>query len=241
MTDTEYSASFDIRSAFRKALVGKSTKPFSWKNLQPVLTDPSLWILFVTNIVTIYVASMQGWNLLELMWTYWFQSITIGFFNFLRILSLKKYSTEGMKLNGKQPVAGGDTKRAAAFFFLVHFGFFHFVYLGFLGAFTKMGGVVVGMDEISGFALPNFNTVLLPAVMFFISHAFSYVYNRPRDTEKQNLGALMFYPYARILPMHLTVILIPFFSSVTFFLGLKVFADAVMHTIEHAILRKNQA
>ncbi len=237
---SEYSASFDIRSAFRKALVGKAEKPLSWNNLKPVLTDPSLWLLFISNIVTIYVASIQGWNLLELLWIYWFQSVTIGFYNFLRIISLKGYSTEGLKLNGKQPVAGGDTKRAAAFFFLVHFGFFHFVYLGFLGAFTNMGGIIVGIGEVEGFALPDFNTVLLPAFMFFITHSFSYLYNRPRDTKNQNLGALMFYPYARIIPMHLTIILIPFFASVTFFLGLKVFADAAMHTIEHAILRRNQ-
>ena len=67
---------------------------------------------------------------------------------------------------------------------------------------------------------------------------FLYFKNKP---QKRNIGELMFFPYARIIPMHLTIIFggIFLFSGIasTFvlilFLGLKTVADLVMHFIEH--------
>jgi cellulose synthase/poly-beta-1,6-N-acetylglucosamine synthase-like glycosyltransferase len=169
------------------------------------------------------------------MWIYWFQSITIGFFNFIRILQLKEFSTEGFKINDKPAQPTQSTKIFTAFFFLFHYGLFHFGYMTFIltGIFTKAYG-----------NLPTFADLIyifLISLLFFINHLFSYVYNKPKDTKKQNIGALMFYPYARIIPMHLTII---FGSAVadalSFFLVLKTFADAIMHIVEHNVLRKGE-
>ena len=48
----------------------------------------------------------------------------------------------------------------------------------------------------------------------------------------------MFWPYARILPIHLTIILgtgvMDGSHALILFLGLKTAADLVMHAIEHA-------
>lgn len=197
--------------------------------------DPSLWFLLLSNLVTIFFSTKEGWNLSTIMWLYWFQSITIGFFNFIRILQLKDFSTEGFKINGQpvQPTQG--IKIFTAFFFLFHFGFFHFVYSIFLltGTFTKSYGG--GLDFI------ELKFVFLTALIFFINHLFSYFYNKPRDTKKQNIGSLMFYPYARIIPMHLTIILgSSFGGALSFFLVLKTFADGVMHVVEHNVLRKGE-
>lgn len=62
------------------------------------------------------------------------------------------------------------------------------------------------------------------------------------DTKKQNIGILMFYPYARIFPMHFTICTAAFLGQaiLPFFLILKTFADVVMHTIEHQIIRKGK-
>jgi len=197
--------------------------------------DPSLWFLLLSNLATVFFATKENWNLSTIMWVYWFQSITIGVFNFIRILQLKEFSTEGFKINGQpaQPTQG--TKIFTAFFFLFHYGFFHFVYMIFLltGTFTKAYGNTPNFIELK--------YIFLTALLFFINHLFSYFYNRPKDTKKQNIGSLMFYPYARIIPMHLTIILGSFFvSALPFFLILKTFSDAVMHIVEHKVLRKGE-
>lgn len=197
--------------------------------------DPSLWFLMLSNFVTIFVATKENWNLSTIMWVYWFQSITVGFFNFIRILQLKEFSTEGFKLNGHvtQPTQG--TKIFTAFFFLFHYEFFHFVYFIFLltGTLTQTYGNRPDPIELK--------YIFLTALLFFINHLFSYLYNRPRDTKKQNIGSLMFYPYARIIPMHLTIIFSSAFGSALLsFLVLKTFADGIMHVIEHNVLRKGE-
>jgi hypothetical protein len=48
----------------------------------------------------------------------------------------------------------------------------------------------------------------------------------------------MFFPYARIIPMHLTILIGVYLEehstgTVILFLGLKTFADLTMHLIEH--------
>jgi hypothetical protein len=209
--------------------------PISEQPQRNPFSDPSLWFLLFSNITTIFFAITENWSLSTIVWVYWFQSITIGFFNFIRILQLKEFSTEGFKINGRpaQPTQG--TKFFTAFFFLFHFGFFHFVYLIFLltGTFTKEYGNTPNLSEVK--------YILLTALVFFINHLFSYFYNKPRDTKKQNIGSLMFYPYARIIPMHLTIILgFSFGGTLLLFLVLKTFADAIMHIVEHNILRKGE-
>ena len=72
-----------------------------------------------------------------------------------------------------------------------------------------------------------------------INHYYSYRYHRESDRRgTPNIGTLMFTPYARVLPMHLTII---FGASmigggVLFFGILKTIADVVMHQIEHKII-----
>ena len=200
-----------------------------------VFSDPSLWFLMLSNFVTIFVATKENWNLSTVMWVYWFQSITIGFFNFIRILQLKEFSTEGFKINGQVTQPTQSTKIFTAFFFLFHYEFFHFVYFVFLltGTLTQTYGSIPDFIELK--------YIFLAGLVFFINHLFSYLYNRPRDTKKQNIGSLMFYPYARIIPMHLTIIFSSAFGSALLsFLVLKTFADGIMHVVEHNVLRNGE-
>jgi len=198
-------------------------------------SDPSLWFLLFSNIATIFFAITENWNLSTIIWVYWFQNITIGFFNFIRILQLKEFSAEGFKINGRPAQSTRGTKLFTAFFFLFHFGFFHFIYLKFLlsGIFTNAYGNTPNLAETK--------YILLTALLFFINHLFSYFYNKPRDTKKQNIGSLMFYPYVRIIPMHLVIIFGSLFGgALPLFLVLKTFADAIMHVVEHNVLRKGE-
>lgn len=205
----------------------------SQKNL---FGDSSLWFLLLSNFAMIFFATKGNWNLSTIMWIYWFQSITIGFFNFIRILQLKEFSTEKFKINNQPVQPTQRTKNFTAFFFLFHYGFFHLLYLAFLltSTFTKAHGNVPNIFE--------FKYIFLTALIFFINHLYSYYYNRPRDTKKQNIGSLLFYPYARIIPMHLVINFSSAFVDVLpFFLVLKTFADGIMHIIEHNVLRKGES
>ena len=202
--------------------------------------DLSLWLLLVSNAVTILLATTQHWNLLALMWVYWFQNIVIGFFNFVRIRRLKEFSTEGFSINGHPAEPTQETKNHVARFFLLHYGGFHLAYFIFLLVFSQTGMFSSG-DE-NAFGPADLKYIVLAAALFLGNHVFSYFYNRPRDTGRQNIGSLMFYPYARVIPMHLTIVLGFFLGSrLLFFLLLKTLADVIMHVVEHRVLLKGEA
>jgi hypothetical protein len=185
--------------------------------------DRSLWVLLASNAVTILVALLQNWDLIAVMRVYWFQSVAIGFTNYLRIRRLTEFSTEGLTMNGRPVEPTQKGKKRVARFFLLHYGFFHFGYFLFL--------------FLQGSASTDLIYTLAVGLLFVGNHLYSYFRNRPRDTGKPNIGTLMFYPYARIIPMHLTLVLGFFISSpLLFFLLLKTLADAIMHVVEHRVL-----
>lgn len=210
------------------------------KGLRPgSFSDPSLWFLVVANACTIYYALTEHWSLVVLMLVYWGQSIIIGLFNFLRILQLKNFSTSGFKINWREALATYGTKMFVAFFFLVHYGFFHVIYFIFIFSyFSGVGGWGVAPS------IPvqaSFLAIGVSVLIFFINHAFSFFYNRKADESvRRNIGEVMFSPYARIVPMHATILLgfnPAFGASGTFalplFLVLKAVMDVVMHYAEH--------
>lgn len=211
------------------------------RSIDNILLDFSLWSLLFSNLITIFFATKEGWNLLTLMWIFWFQSITIGLFNFIRILRLKKFSTSGLKINNQPAQPSKSTKTFTAFFFLVHYGLFHFfylIYLFFISIYQIVG--LHGHISTTLVSTPlDMRFVYFTALVFFVNHLFSFIYNAPKDTKKQNIGTLMFYPYARVIPMHLTILLgdINAKNSLIFFLSLKTFSDILMHVIEHKIRR----
>lgn len=199
--------------------------------LKIVLTDPSLWLLLLSNLLTIFLAVKDGWGLSNIIWIYWLQSVIIGLFNFLKILELKQFSTEGFKINGQPVQPTRETKILTAAFFLFHFGLFHLVYLIFIlaGAYVDFGGQ---SDKV------DLGNIALGAGVFFISHLFSYFYHRSREDQVHNIGSLMMKPYARIIPMHLTLIGTFLGMTLILFFVLKTFADCLMHIAEHVPLQK---
>lgn len=185
-------------------------------------------MLLISNIITIYLALTRGWGVFSLMLIYWFQSVIIGVFNFIRILQLKDFSTEGFTINDVPAKPTFGTKIFTAIFFAFHYGFFHLGYLIAIWSFNE-----------NGFSQGELVSILSVAVMFFVSHLVSYLFYRPKDGKKQNIGHLMSYIYARIVPMHLTIMFGFIFNGLILFLILKTVADLVMHIIEHRIFRKD--
>lgn len=158
----------------------------------------------------------------ELLLTYWIQSVIIGLFQFAKILDLKDFSTKNFYINDRAVEPTPETKRTTAFFFLFHYGFFHFVYLIFIAA-EAQGRFLV---------IPG---LFASTTILFLNHLLSFVSNRTADRKRApNIGQMMFTPYARIIPMHLTIILGATAGfPILLFLGLKTLADVVMHAAEH--------
>jgi len=197
--------------------------------------------LILTNLFIIFNAFFETINLYAIMWVYWSQSVIIGAFNFLRILQLKEFTTKGFRINGRPAKPTKGTKSFTAFFFLIHYGLFHIVYAFFLFSgpiFTALrttpalGSVFNPME-----ALKTLLFIVGGALLFFINHLISFRVNKKPFGEKPNIGKVMFYPYPRIIPMHLTIILGGFLYAgkevVILFLILKMLADVIMHVMEH--------
>jgi hypothetical protein len=188
--------------------------------------DPSALSLIVSNLITIVIALIQGWELSVLMRIYWAQSVIIGLANFVRILNLREFSTRGMRVNGRAVEPTPQVKIQTAFFFLAHYGFFHLIYFFILIGSARMPPGSSG-------------PVMLCVALFAVNHAYSLIVNLQADlARKPNIGTVMFFPYARIIPLHLTIIFGSFLitgpAGLVFFLVLKTAADLIMHGVEHA-------
>jgi hypothetical protein len=192
-----------------------------------ITLERSARFLILSNVATIAIALFEGWSAPEVMLVYWSQSVVIGFFNVLRITRLGEFSTGGMRMNNRPLQPTPAAKRSVATFFAFHYGLFHLVYFVFLVA---DGAVPRGADLIS-FAVC--------VAGFVVNHAISYRENAAEDLKRRpNIGSMMFFPYVRIIPMHLTIIFGSMFApdsawALVLFLSLKTGADVVMHLIEH--------
>lgn len=194
--------------------------------------DPSLVGVIASNLLSIILATVFDWDLGEILWIYWAQNVIIGLSNFARIMSLQEFTTKGLSSNGRPVPETQKAKRDTAFFFLVHYGFFHFVYAVFLAAqhpvnLAASGDLAFLTVAIAGFAL---------------THGYSFIHNKGADFRhrKPNLGAMLFYPYMRVLPMHFIILAGAFLGggAMTVFMLMKTVADAGMHIAEHALFRR---
>jgi hypothetical protein len=192
--------------------------------------------LIVANVSTLALALFFQWPIGLLLWPYWFQSLIIGWFSRERILALREFSTDGFKVNNQPVEATVATQRSTANFFALHFGFFHLIYFVFL------------LQSARGLAALDWLGLALAAIAFAWNHRASFERNLEADSRgKPNIGTLMFLPYLRIIPMHLTIIfggaliggqVNPW--AVVLFGTLKTCADVAMHVIEHRILQKKR-
>ena len=197
-------------------------------------SDRSVVPLLLSNLLTIVWALVEGWRILDVMLVYWVQSVVIGYYNYHRIMDLKEFSTKNFTMNNRQPDPTAETKKRVAGFFALHYGTFHAAYLGFI--FSTDSG------EISLSSLG----IIACIVAFVFNHRYSYRHNKERDSQRvPNIGTIMFFPYARILPMHLTIGLAASLGSgsvkaLLIFLLLKTIADVIMHMVEHADARRKK-
>ena len=201
-------------------------------------TKLSTLSLIFSNVLVIIFAIIDNLSALDVLWIYWSQSVIIGIFNFIKIITLKEFSTEGFKQGNKQVLPTKSAKISTAFFFLFHYGFFHVVYAVFLGGFSNFMRNGTNGNET--------NFIFYAATTFFISYLIEFINSRKEEQEVlPNLGKLMFAPYARIIPMHLTIILGgfigaagSFFSAdtnlaiIVLFTSIKTVVDLITHSAD---------
>lgn len=196
-----------------------------------VSSQSTLSLVFV-NVVTLAVALVLDWPLATLMWPYWIQSVVIGYYSRERILALGRFSTEGFTMNDRPVGPTPATQRSVANFFALHYGFFHFGYLAFL---VKQVPLLHWWDIFGWLAL---------GASFAWNHRLSFQQNVAADRQgTPNIGTLMFLPYARIVPMHFTILFGGTVAgggpgAVLIFGALKTAADVLMHYIEHRVLQR---
>lgn len=191
----------------------------------PSWLDASAAALIVTNLAVIVVAIVQRWEIGTVLWIYWSQSVIIGLFQFVKIVSLRDFTTDGMLVNGAPVPPTRMTLWKTGLFFVVHYGIFHLAYLFFLVLEVPLAPATQDL-------------VLSGSLLFLLNHALSFGLNYRWDTGRpQNLGRVMIVPYARIVPMHLAIVFSFFFlqgAGFVPFMLLKTVADTAMHVAEHA-------
>lgn len=195
----------------------------------------STWSLIISNLSIILFAIIDGIGILEILWIYWIQSVIIGIFNFLKMITLKDFSTEGLKQGSKPVPETTASKFSTSIFFLFHYGFFHFIYAIFLSS---------ALPEFFGSGSRNgsSNYIVYSAVIFFINYTIEFIYYLKEREPRPNLGNMMFSPYGRIIPMHLTIIFGGFvgmggsllsldggLALIIFFTLLKTIIDVISH------------
>ena len=207
--------------------------------------NPPLLTLVAANLITIVLAVAANWDLATVLFIYWAQSVIIGIFTVVSLLSADTESLAAT-LGKAQAEAGGSPvvgtgyvrfyKVVLAGFFALHYGLFHYAYYGVI-----IGGDLFGPVDLSA---PGIG---ISCALFFANHLYSYLYHR--GTEKRDADFVtreFFTPYNRIIPMHLTIIfgaiLVLAFSFLNvpstlpvlvLFLLLKTVLDVKMHLRKH--------
>ena len=230
----------------RVFMQAKLSGPLPGSFFGKVVLEPSSISLLASNLLVIALAVLQNWSILTIMLIYWMQSVTIGIFTFAKIMLMRNYSNETVYINGKPTELAGmgflAGKIFMAGFFAVHYGTFHLVYLVFMLGFAfstpEFGGPATGIDFTGAFAT---------GLLFFLNHLFSFVQNYRRDINYSSgvsdIGATFMAPYARIIPMHLTIIFGFGFSFIfpgsifplVLFMLLKTYADLATHSNKHFV------
>lgn len=157
----------------------------------------SAWLLVGANLAPAWGILVLGWSAAPLLWFYWLENLVVGAYALLRIASA--------------PAGDGAPASLKLFllpFFCVHYGMFCFVHGAFLGAIAAPGP-----ERFSG--MFDFGAVMrIPgigwmALALALSHGWSFAVHfwRGGERERATMQTEMARPYARILIMHVCVLL----------------------------------
>lgn len=196
--------------------------------LKKYFSNPSILFLIAGNLYCIWYYQNYPNAFSTVVWIYWVQSISIGLLNFLNLLTIKNYDPGDFKINN-QPVTNTN-KGCVAWFFLFHFGGFHFVYAIFLL-------ISIGIRSV------NKLVFIVGIATFFLESVLSFIRQKKMENTVQfSIHQLFFLPYVRIIPMHLMILLPAFlgWKPTLLFLVLKMGADILSFLLYEGINKKDK-
>jgi hypothetical protein len=193
------------------------------------------WLL-ITNIITIAVALIEGWNAGYVLIVYWAQCSIIVFFNSIRIATSKKEMTPG----GNKEYIWISNAFTALFYLSAYFAFnatlATFAFWFFIINMLLTSETVITFE---GF-LQTMPMIAAVSAIFLANHAYSFYKNRDKDREKETLIRLIINPLIRITPIYLSIfMLVPLlfifgpYAGIISFMVIKTVADVAIHIVEH--------
>lgn len=187
--------------------------------------------IVVGNLLVLGIALWQQLPAACIVWPYWFQSVVIGVFHRRRILALQHFNTEGFTSNGRAVPVNEQGKRDTALFFAIHYGFFHFMFGAFLLALAFP-------------STTDWKWIAFGAATFALQLALTQRARLAADAQCDiNLGAMLFLPYIRVLPIAAGIGVVGYLHDrpamlLAGFGLLKTGADVLMAWCESLLLRK---
>ena len=198
-----------------------------WKK---ILTDPAFWLLLLVNCYLVYKYERTPQIFTTLIWLYFSQNILYGIFNYLDMSTVRDVDVATIRENNISTKSDKRIARNYAGGVFIFFLFFHFVYFIFL----------ISMKSTGPFDWEFYKRFLL---MFLGFQVMTFIQNKIRSRKiPAKILQMSFLPMARVVPMHLCL-LIPAFlnvSHLTVFLVLKVIADVVAYVSTTNYYRKNE-
>jgi hypothetical protein len=183
-------------------MVVGDNKKFDWSSLWNDVRDRSVITLILWNVIVIIWAVYAKWDGLWILFLYIVQNMIIGFFWFLKILNAQNlYSKNPFNENARPIPAGYLTRLGVGITFLAVFtaaNLFYFLYLLLLSGRLP----VERFEQI-------FKGLVTCGMLFFVDQFLVYRKNRDKDEFKwAHIRKVVYYPFIRVVPMHLTLRLI---------------------------------
>jgi hypothetical protein len=183
----------------------------------------SLWLLLGANMVPLLGVLLLDWSVGDIMLLFWLESAIVGFFNILKMFRI-----------------AGPMVIFYSLFSIGHFGAFMAVHLMFIfSLFIDSSGQSVSLAEMAEI----FRNLWPAIVALVISHGFSFIENflGQQEYRTRNIGEQMSQPYARIITMHMTLIIGGFLLlalnspalALCLLIALKTAADGKAHVKAH--------
>jgi hypothetical protein len=185
-----------------------------------------LFSLIAANVVAIASFIFLGGSILQALWIYWLQSVIIGVVNVFRILTLPDFTS--MQTKDGTPLAPSSIRAISkalkgflSAFFIMHYGGFHFGYAVILIWLASPSFAITIDNSTSTISLnePAISVlvVVVSGLAFAIHHVLSFVAERTAQRSSSQhpllpmfaLFGAMVRPYARVIPMHIILIIGP--------------------------------
>ncbi|MFH1874509.1 MAG: DUF6498-containing protein [Pseudomonadota bacterium] len=181
----------------------------------------SIYFLLTANAVPLAGVLFFGWDLIDVLFLYWAETVIIGFYSLLKIF-LAKDDDQGWRL-----ILTKFMRVLGCAFFIIHFG-------GFIAAIgVALYYIVLELFKVKVDPLELAYMLRYALLFFILSHGYSFIFNyllkNERNVERGQDPVIE--PYRRVFVMHLTL---AFGMGPVIFLGQPIYlliALIVMKTI----------